>query len=104
MKPHYQPLTSILLAFTLLCGLSSYSSAQQATWKITSLEWEPYSSSSMNNSGNAIQHLRSMLAQCDILGRESTISKRHATLGAGQGLWQVRRDGAEKPWLWLTRT
>ncbi|MEO1818973.1 transporter substrate-binding domain-containing protein [Pseudomonas sp.] len=66
MKPHYQPLTTILLAFTLLCGLSSYSNAQQATWKITSLEWEPYSSSSMNNSGNAIQHLRSMLAQCGI--------------------------------------
>ena len=62
MKPHYQPLTTILLAFTLLCGLSSYSNAQQTTWKITSLEWEPYSSSSMNNSGNAIQHLRSMLA------------------------------------------
>lgn len=65
MKPHYQPLTSILLASTLLCSLSSYSNAQQTTWKITSLEWEPYSRSSMNNSGNAIQHLRSMLdSQC----------------------------------------
>ncbi len=36
MKPHYQPLPTILLASTLLCSLSSYSNAQDHL-KITSL-------------------------------------------------------------------
>jgi len=31
MKPHYQPLPTILLASTLLCSLSSYINAQQTT-------------------------------------------------------------------------
>lgn len=34
--------------------------------KITALDWEPYSASSMATGGNAIQHLRNLLGQCAI--------------------------------------
>ena len=67
MKPRTVVATLVIrgLVWLLLCS-SGASHAQQHTWKVTSLEWEPYSSSSMNNGGNAIQRLRNILAQCNI--------------------------------------
>lgn len=36
------------------------------TLKITALDWEPYTASAMASGGNAIQHLRNILRQCNI--------------------------------------
>ncbi|MDF2177030.1 transporter substrate-binding domain-containing protein [Aliiglaciecola sp. CAU 1673] len=41
-------------------GLSAAASAEE-TWKITSLNWEPYSGATLSNQGNAIQKLREVL-------------------------------------------
>lgn len=40
--------------------------AHAETWKIASLEWPPYSSSSLSNQGTAISRLRSLLARAGI--------------------------------------
>lgn len=66
MKPRTVVATLVARSLILLLCSSGASHAQQHTWKVTSLEWEPYSSSSMNNGGNAIQRLRNILAQCNI--------------------------------------
>lgn len=45
----------------LLCFLFFASLAQAETWKITSLDWQPYSGSQLTNQGNSIQKLRQVL-------------------------------------------
>ncbi|MCP3925829.1 MAG: hypothetical protein GY714_24955 [Desulfobacterales bacterium] len=47
----------IMLVLTLLV-LNSYA---EETWKITSLNWEPYSGAELTNQGNSVQKLRELL-------------------------------------------
>lgn len=49
----------------IMCILSPFAYAGEV-WKVASLDWEPYSSSDMNNQGNVIQKLRNLLAERDI--------------------------------------
>lgn len=61
---------SIPLALALTAAFSSTGFGAERdmsrTLKITALDWEPYTASSMASGGNAIQHLRNILRQCDI--------------------------------------
>lgn len=50
-----------LLVATLLFSLIVASDAFGETWKITSLNWQPYSGAEMTNQGNSIQKLRLLL-------------------------------------------
>ena len=47
-----------------LLAVASPSSAQ--TWKVTSLDWQPYSGSDIANGGNSVQKLRDVLAKAGI--------------------------------------
>lgn len=63
----WQYLLLALLAVVMLFGGGSNAAQERKrVVKITSLEWEPYTSSYMTNGGNAIQQLRNLLGQCDI--------------------------------------
>lgn len=55
---------SILLA-CILCLPYSLSNAEEI-WKITSLDWQPYSGSNMSSQGNSIQKLRNLLKKKNI--------------------------------------
>jgi len=46
--------------FIIFFTVSSYSHAEE-TWKITSLNWEPYSGDTMRSQGNSVQKLREIL-------------------------------------------
>lgn len=48
----------VVVLFTQLIVLSSASSE---TWKITSLDWQPYSGSDMANQGNSVEKLKKLL-------------------------------------------
>lgn len=51
-------------AFAVMLSLVSTSFAEE--WKITSLNWQPYSGAEMSNQGNSIQKLRSVLEKAGI--------------------------------------
>ena len=53
----------VLLSFALFLSPLAWGGE---TWKIASLNWEPYSSDRMTTQGNAIQKLRHLLKQKDI--------------------------------------
>jgi len=46
--------------FIILCTVCDYSYADE-TWKITSLNWEPYSGDRLKSQGNSVQKLREIL-------------------------------------------
>jgi polar amino acid transport system substrate-binding protein len=46
--------------FIIICLVCDYSHAEE-TWKITSLNWEPYSGDTLTNQGNSVQKLREIL-------------------------------------------
>lgn len=48
-------LLSLVMLFIGLCNISA------ETWKITSLDWQPYSGSDMVNKGNSLQKLENLL-------------------------------------------
>lgn len=50
----------------LFMMLVSVNAPAEETWKITSLNWEPYSGAEMTTMGNSIQKLREILQQADI--------------------------------------
>ena len=64
-RRHYLLIASLVIAALLLSWCKAGAQARQV-WRITSLEWEPYASSRMNNGGNAIQSLRNVLRRCNI--------------------------------------
>lgn len=47
------------IIFTVILQLSV--SAIAETWKVTSLDWQPYSGSDMSNQGNSVQKLKTLL-------------------------------------------
>ncbi len=51
-----------ILSVMVVAILTSCSFAEE-TWKITSLDWQPYSGSDMSTQGNSIQRLRELLKQ-----------------------------------------
>lgn len=51
----------LLFIFSLWVATRTESSEVVEVWKITSLNWEPYSSAEMTNQGNAVQALRELL-------------------------------------------
>lgn len=51
-----------VFAFVFVLAVAVHSTAEE-TWKITSLNWEPYSGAEMTNEGNSIQKLRELLRQ-----------------------------------------
>lgn len=61
----YIPLILAVTASLPALAAGQQPSAQRAL-KITALDWEPYTGASMVHGGNAIQHLRSILGQCNI--------------------------------------
>lgn len=65
MKPYRNRLALYGIA-VLLLNLSAFHATAKETWFITSLNWQPYSGSEMINEGNAIQRLKSLLAESDI--------------------------------------
>jgi polar amino acid transport system substrate-binding protein len=52
----------LLGVFLILFTMSVYSNAEE-TWKITSLNWEPYSGDTLTSQGNSIQKFRELLRQ-----------------------------------------
>ncbi|MCP4715830.1 MAG: transporter substrate-binding domain-containing protein [Deltaproteobacteria bacterium] len=54
--------------FTLIFIVTTFSvkSYAEETWKITSLNWEPYSGAELTNEGNSIQKLRELLKKAGI--------------------------------------
>lgn len=54
-----------IIMIILLLSFCSISYAEEV-WKITSLDWQPYSGSRMTNQGNSIQKLKNLLAKKDI--------------------------------------
>ncbi|WP_157619146.1 substrate-binding periplasmic protein [Psychromonas aquimarina] len=52
---------TVIIAFTLLVQVEA-----NETWKITSLNWVPYSGAEMVHQGNSIQKLRELLKKADI--------------------------------------
>jgi len=52
----------LLGLFLILFTMSVYSNAEE-TWKITSLNWEPYSGDTLTSQGNSIQKFRELLRQ-----------------------------------------
>ena len=52
---------SILIIMTVM-----WSTHAEEVWKITSLNWEPYSGATIASQGNAIQELRELLKKADI--------------------------------------
>lgn len=50
----------ISLLFTMVFALPSHAGE---TWKITSLDWQPYSGSELTNEGNSVQMLRELLSK-----------------------------------------
>jgi polar amino acid transport system substrate-binding protein len=61
----YIPLILAVTASSPVLAAGEQAAAQRAL-KITALDWEPYTGSSMVHGGNAIQHLRTILGQCNI--------------------------------------
>lgn len=51
--------TSLLILYFVFCV--SGSALSEEVWKITSLNWEPYSGAELSNQGNSIQKLREAL-------------------------------------------
>ena len=52
-----------ILLFLMVFMLTSHA---QETWKVASLNWQPYADSKMGNQGSSIQKLRELLAKEDI--------------------------------------
>ena len=61
----YIPLILAVTASSPVLAAGERAAVQRAL-KITALDWEPYTGSSMVHGGNAIQHLRTILGQCNI--------------------------------------
>jgi len=51
----------VVLAIVLFFTIFSLNSYAEETWKIASLNWEPYSGAEISNQGNSIQKLRELL-------------------------------------------
>lgn len=51
-----------VLAILLFSFMFSFSLSAQEIWKVTSLNWEPYSGAELSNQGNSIQKLKTILA------------------------------------------
>lgn len=52
----------IIISFLIIMMLAITSYAEE-TWKITSLDWQPYSGSELTNQGNSVQMLRELLSK-----------------------------------------
>ncbi len=56
-------LKRVLITATLILSVSF---CMAETWKITSLDWQPYSGSNLANQGNSVQKLRQVLKKANI--------------------------------------
>lgn len=50
-----------IIIFVSLLSFAFSVTASAETWKITSLDWQPYSGSDLSNQGNSVQKLKSLL-------------------------------------------
>ena len=58
-------LKNLLISLIFMVLLTTNCFAEE-TWKITSLDWQPYSGAELSNQGNSIQQLRQLLKKEDI--------------------------------------